>query len=271
MNSVHFSDWLIHSLQKDLFKDPIQQEIADKIIKEMIENSTNIKKSHHKKKENEINFTKQAFEISWNHSLREIYSIKDMHFRSISADIDNSNWCYRRFVEGKIVLDTWFSYPSRQSWIQSCHSLLKQLNETDNYVWIIDTRKLISSQQSEIMLLAPSLHPVSKNLNSSWIIGKNEYFPKSPAWWGNPIYHSVELEKAFSSIGLLATPEENTRWARRKRHWIRVINDWKRARTETKYMNRVNNWNEPIFNWENYSPKDQSNILKDLLSWINPT
>ncbi|MEK9616330.1 MAG: hypothetical protein VW543_08365, partial [Deltaproteobacteria bacterium] len=128
MNSVHFSDWLIHSLQKDLFKDPIQQEIADKIIKAMIENSTNIKTSHHEKKENEINFTKQAFEISWNHSLREIYSIKDMHFRSISADIDNSNWCYRRFVEGKIVLDTWFSYPSRQSWIQSCHSLLKQMN-----------------------------------------------------------------------------------------------------------------------------------------------
>ena len=50
MNSVHFSDWLIHSLQKDLFKDPIQQEIADKIIKSMIENSTNIKKSHHEKK-----------------------------------------------------------------------------------------------------------------------------------------------------------------------------------------------------------------------------
>jgi hypothetical protein len=43
MNSVHFSDWLIHSLQKDLFKDPIQQEIADKIIKAIIENSTNIK------------------------------------------------------------------------------------------------------------------------------------------------------------------------------------------------------------------------------------
>ena len=62
--------------------------------------------SHHETKENEINFTKQAFEISWNYSLREIYSIIDMHFRSISADIDNSNWGYRRFVEGKIVLDT---------------------------------------------------------------------------------------------------------------------------------------------------------------------
>ncbi|MFZ8921126.1 MAG: hypothetical protein ACO20P_16905, partial [bacterium] len=66
MNSMHFSDWLIHSLQKDLFKDPIQQEIADKIKKAIIENSTNIKKLHHDKKENEINFTKQAFEIAWN-------------------------------------------------------------------------------------------------------------------------------------------------------------------------------------------------------------
>ena len=61
MHSVHFSDWLILSLQKDLFKDPIQQEIADKIIKAIIENSTNIKKLHHDRKENEINFTKQAF------------------------------------------------------------------------------------------------------------------------------------------------------------------------------------------------------------------
>ena len=158
MNSVHFSDWLIHSLQKDLFKDPIQQEIADKIIKSVIENLTNIKTSHHEKKENEINFTKQAFEISWNHSLREIYSIKDMHFRSISADIDNTNWGYRRFVEGKIVLDTWFSYPSRQSWIQSCHSLLKQLNETDNYVWqfagwnlVTPIRKMLIQDQCNIL------------------------------------------------------------------------------------------------------------------------
>ncbi len=143
MNSVHFSDWLIHSLQQDLFKDPIQQEIADKIIKAMIENLTNIKTSHHEKKENEINFTKQAFEISWNHSLREIYSIKDMHFRSISADIDNSNWCYRRFVEGERLYWTLGSItPVRQSWIQNCHSLLKQLNERDNYVWIIDTMKI---------------------------------------------------------------------------------------------------------------------------------
>ena len=169
------------------------------------------------------------------------------------------------------MLDTWVSYPSRQSWIRSCHSLLKQMNETDNYVWIIDTRNLISSQQSEIILLAPCLHPVSKNINSSWIIGKNEYFPKSSAWWGNPIYHSVELEKAFSSIGLLATPEENTSWGRRKRHWKRIINDWKRARTKSNFMNRADNWHKPIFNWENFSPKDHANILKDLLSWLNPT
>ena len=271
MHLAYFSDWIINSIQKDWFKDPIQQEMAGKIKTEIIEKSTQFKKSSNNENHNEINFTKRAFEISWNQSLREIYSIKDMHFRSISADIDSSNWCYRRFVEGKIVFDTWLSYPSRQSWIQSCHSLLKQMNETENYVWIIDTRKLISSQQSEIMLLAPCLHPVSKNINSSWIIGKNEYFPKSSAWWGNPIYHSVELEKAFSSIGLLATPEENTRWARRKRHWKRVINDWKIARTETKHMNNGNNWNEPIFNWENYSPEDQSNILKDLLCWLDPT
>ena len=271
MHLAYFSDWLINSIQKDWFKDPIQQEMAEKIKIEIIEKSKQLNKSSNAENHNEINFTKQAFEIKWNHSLREIYSIKDMHLRSFSADTDISNWGYRRFVEGKIVLDTWFSYPSRQSWIQSCHLLLKQMNETDNYVWIIDTSKLISSQQSEIMLLAPCLHPVSKNINSSWIIGKIVYFPKSFAWWGNPIYHSVELEKAFSSIGLLATPEENTRWARRKRHWKRVIHDWKEAQFESKCMNRIDNWNEPIFNWESYSPKDQSNILKDLLSWLNPT
>ncbi|MEC7222213.1 MAG: hypothetical protein VXW29_17585, partial [SAR324 cluster bacterium] len=103
--------------------------MADKIKTEIIEKSTQLEKSSNNKNHNEINYTKQAFEISWNHSLREIYSIKAMHFRSISADVGSSNWCYRRFVEGKIVLDTWFSYPSRQSWIQSCHSLLKQMNE----------------------------------------------------------------------------------------------------------------------------------------------
>ena len=65
MNSVHFSDWLIHSLQKDLFKDPIQQEIADKIIKSVIENLTNIKTSHHKKKENETkNYARAELALS---------------------------------------------------------------------------------------------------------------------------------------------------------------------------------------------------------------
>ena len=39
---MHFSDWLINSLQEGLFKDPIQQEIADKIKKAIIENSSNI-------------------------------------------------------------------------------------------------------------------------------------------------------------------------------------------------------------------------------------
>ena len=61
---MHFSDWLIHSLQKDLFKDQIQQEIADKIKRVIIENSKIIEKLHHDKKENEINFTKQVFEIA---------------------------------------------------------------------------------------------------------------------------------------------------------------------------------------------------------------
>jgi len=112
---MHLSDWLIHSLQKDLFKDPIQQEIADKIKKSIIENSTNIKKLHHDKKENEINFTKQAFEIAWNQGIREFSIIETHHFRSISANIGSTNWYLRSFVEGKIVLDTWISYPSRQS------------------------------------------------------------------------------------------------------------------------------------------------------------
>ena len=110
MYSVHFSDWLINSIQKNRFKDPIQQQMADTIKIEIIENLTHLKRSYNDKNHNEIDFTKQAFEISWNHSLRETYSIKDIHFRSISADVDSSNWCYRRFVEGKIVLDTWFSY-----------------------------------------------------------------------------------------------------------------------------------------------------------------
>ena len=60
MNSIHFSDWLIHSLQKDLFKDPAMQEIADKIKRAIIENSTKIKNLHHDKAENEVNFTKQV-------------------------------------------------------------------------------------------------------------------------------------------------------------------------------------------------------------------
>lgn len=71
MNLIHFSDWLIHSLQKDLFKDPIQQKIADKIKRAIIENSEIIEKLNHDKKENEINFTKQAFEIAWNQGSSE--------------------------------------------------------------------------------------------------------------------------------------------------------------------------------------------------------
>ncbi|MGA0887115.1 MAG: hypothetical protein ACO3S0_04235 [bacterium] len=271
MNSMHFSDWLIHSLQKDLFKDPIQQEIADKIKKSIIENSTNIKKLHHDKKENEINFTKLAFEITWNQGSREISIIKTHHFRSISANIGSTNWYLRSFVEGKIVLDTWISYPSRQSWIQSCHSLFKQLNETENYVWIIDISNLKVSDQSEIMLLAPCLHPVTKKLTSAWIIGENKYFPQSSSWWGIPIYQSLDLDKAFYSIGLLAPPEENSRWARRKRHWKRIIHDWKKKRPEIANVQRSNNWDKPLFNWEEFSSKDQSNILNDLLSWIKPS
>ena len=127
MYSTYFSDWLINSIQKNRFRDPIQQKIADKIKTEIIENSTHFKKLSNDKNHNEVDFTNQAFEIVWNHSLREIYSIKDQHFRCISANIGSSNWYYRRFVEGKIVLDTWFSYPSRQSWIQSCHSLSEQI------------------------------------------------------------------------------------------------------------------------------------------------
>ena len=270
MNSINFSNWLIHSLQKDLFKDPIQQEIADKIKKAIIENSTNIKKLHHDKTENEINFTKQSFEVAWNQGIREISIIKTRQFRSISANIGSTNWCLRSFLEGKIVLDTWNSYPSRQSWIQSCHSLLKQLNETESYVWIIDISKLKVSHQSEITLLAPCLHPISKKLISVWIIGENKYFPESPAWWGSSIYQSLDLKKTFYSIGLLAPPEENSRWARRKRHWKRIINDWKKKRHEIANVQMSNNWDQPLFNWEDFSPKDQSIILKELLSWIEP-
>ena len=128
MHLAYFSDWIINSIQKDWFKDPIQKEMAGKIKTEIIEKSAQFKKSSNNVNHNEINFTKQAFEISWNNSLREVYSIKDFHFRSISADVGSSKWGYRSFVEGKVVLDTWVSYPSRQSWIQSCHSLLKQMN-----------------------------------------------------------------------------------------------------------------------------------------------
>ena len=138
MSSIHFSDWLIHSLQKDLFKDPIQQVIADKIKKAIIENSTKVKNLHHDKRENEVNFTKQAFEVAWNQGIREISIIETHQLRSISANIGSTNWCLRSFMEGKVVLDTWNSYPNRQSWIQSCHSILMQLNETGSYVWIID-------------------------------------------------------------------------------------------------------------------------------------
>ncbi|MEK9973818.1 MAG: hypothetical protein VW876_10325, partial [Deltaproteobacteria bacterium] len=178
---------------------------------------------------------------AWNQGSREISIIETHHFRSISANIDSTNWYLRSFVEGKIVLDTWISYPSRQSWIQSCHSLFKQLNETENYVWIIDISKLKASDQSEIMLLAPCLHYVTKKLTSAWIIGENKYFPQSSSWWGIPIYQSLDLDKAFYSIGLLAPPEENSRWARRKRHWKRIINDWKKKRHEIANVQLSNN------------------------------
>jgi hypothetical protein len=69
---------------------------------------------------------------------------------------------------------------------------------------------------------------------------------------------------------LLAPPEENSRWARRKRHWKRIINDWKKKRHEIANVQMSNNWDKPLFNWEEFSPKDQSIILKDLLSWIEP-
>ncbi|MAA69608.1 MAG: hypothetical protein CL915_12830 [Deltaproteobacteria bacterium] len=270
MNSIHFSDWLINSLQKVIFKDSVQQNLANKIKTSIIENSTKSKKLPNDKKGNEIDFTKQAFEIVWNHGFREISLFENLHFRSISANIGSTNWCQRCFVEGKIVLDTWTYYPSRQSWIQSCHSLLKQMNDTENYVWIIDISKLKVSDQSDIILLAPCLHPVSKKLISGWIIGENQYFPESSSWWGNTIYQSLDLEKAFYSIGLLEPPEENSRWARRKRHWKRIINDWKKKRPETSNVQRADYWDKPNFDWEELSPKDQSNLLRDLLSWLEP-
>ena len=91
MNSIHFPDWLIHSIQKDLFKDPIMQEIADKIKNAIIENLTNIKKLHHEKTENEINFTKQAFEVAWNQGVQEISIIETNQFRNISTNIGSTN------------------------------------------------------------------------------------------------------------------------------------------------------------------------------------
>ena len=215
-----------------------------------------IEKLHHDKKENEINFTKEAFEIAWNQGVREISIIKTHHFRSISANIGSTNWCLRSFVEGKIVLDTWISYPRRQSWIQRCHSLFKQLNDTENYIWIIDISKLKAPDQSEIMLLAPCPHPVSKKLTSARIIGENKYFPQSSSWWGIPLYQSLDLDKAFYSIGLLAPSEENSRWARRKRHWKRIIHDWKNKRSKIAKDHRSNSWDKPLFNWEKFSPED---------------
>ena len=37
MHLAYFSDWIINSIQKDWFKDPIQKEMAGKIKTEIIE------------------------------------------------------------------------------------------------------------------------------------------------------------------------------------------------------------------------------------------
>ena len=270
MNLIHFSNWLLDSLEKNIFKDLVQQKIAEKIRIEIIKNSTNLQNPLIDKKVDEIDFSRQLFEVLWNHSIHEISVIKNLHFRSISASIGCADWGCRCFVEGRIIWDTWISYPTRHSWTQSCHSLLKQINEMKNYVWVVDISKLESTTQSEIMLLAPSLHPISKKLDSVWVIGENQYFPESFSWWGTPFHQSLNLEKSFYSIGLLATPEENSRWARRKRHWKRVINDCKKRQPKITIKQQACNWNKPRFNWEEFSPEDQTMILQDLLFWLKP-
>ena len=270
MNSIYFSNWLLDSLEKDLFKDLNQQNIAEKIRREIIERSTSLKKHIIDKKDDEIDFSRQSFEISWNNGIHEISVIKNLQFRTITNSMVDAGWGHRCFVEGKVVWDTWVSYPSRRSWIHICHSLLRQNHGMENYVWIVDLSKLGASTQSEIMLLAPSLHPISKKLNSIWIIGESQFFPKSFSWWGVPFHQSLNLQKPFSSIGLLTSPEEDSRWARRKRHWKRAINDWKKTRPEIIIDQGPYNWDEPRFNWQEFSQKDQTTMLQDLLSWLKP-
>ena len=44
MYSAYFSDWLINSIQKKRFEDPILQQMADTIKTKIIENLTHLKK-----------------------------------------------------------------------------------------------------------------------------------------------------------------------------------------------------------------------------------
>ena len=268
MNSNYFSNWLLDSLELDSFKDLNQQNIAEKIRREIIEKTTSSNNYLIDKKDDEIDFSRQSFEISWNNGVHEISVIKNLQFRTITSSIGDASWGHRCFVEGKVVWDTWSSYPSRRYWVHICDSLLRQIHGMENYVWIVDIRKLGASTQSEIMLLAPTLHPISKKLNSIWIIGESQYFPKSFSWWGVPFHQSLNLQKPLSSIGLIKSPEEDSRWARRKRHWKRAINDWKKTRPEIIINQNLYNWDEPRFNWQKFSQRDQTIMLQDLLSWL---
>ena len=47
MHLACFSDWIINSVQKDWFKDPIQQKMAKKIKTEIIEKSARLPQNHH--------------------------------------------------------------------------------------------------------------------------------------------------------------------------------------------------------------------------------
>jgi hypothetical protein len=265
-----FSKWLLESLQKDFSEHPELQKLVEEIKRNLPEGSQPLNRPKSSQPQNEVIHSKQTFEIAWNQGIHNLNTIENMHFRTIPASLGNQDWGERCYVEGRIIWDTWLSLPNRVSWIQSCHSFLEKIQEAQNLVWMIDFSGLESSHQSEIKLLAPCLHPISEKLNSVWCVGSSTFFPPSSKWWGVPFFQALEIEKPFNSIGLLAPPEANSRWARRKRHWKRILNGWNRDQPEFAINQHSQNWHEPKFNWEDFQLKEQFIILQDLLCWLKP-
>jgi hypothetical protein len=158
---------------------------------------------------------KQRFETLWNHGAHDFWLCGGAWFRVVEEPLSGDPPVRRRWVEGRLIWDTWESdqgltATSWSQWLQAWRTAVVPRHSPHH--WVLEFPKLLNVDEV-IWGLSPLF--AQRIWATVHLLNPPEKLPLSADWWGSEVHRASELESVLLKIGLLKDSEPEGRFAER--------------------------------------------------------